>query len=273
MTTGKPPPAQAGDPERLGLAAGDEASVWRQLMASEDALPSASAMSRMRAGLQAQLGPGAVASRSSPEAAPREAAGQGAPVAKPAGVGKLVGVAAVAALVGVGLVMGGELLDESPRVPRRLSAIVVRSPEPAAPPTAPAAGPATEMAGSAPGATLGSGALGDGVDARPTRATDAPRRAERVRTTRTPSKTPGGELALLENAQQALRGRPAHALALAKQHRREFPRGQFASEREMIAVEALLLLDRPGEARRRATHFERQYPRSSHLPRLRRMLP
>jgi hypothetical protein len=83
---------------------------------------------------------------------------------------------------------------------------------------------------------------------------------------------PAAELALLERAQQALRGDPRRALELAESHRAQFPRGQFAQEREMLAIEALLGLDRGPAAQRRAALFARRHPQSSHLPRLRDLL-
>jgi hypothetical protein len=80
---------------------------------------------------------------------------------------------------------------------------------------------------------------------------------------------PAAELALLEQAQLAIDRDPARALALAERHRARFARGQFAQEREMLAIDALLRLKRVPEARRRAAAFERANPNSSHLPRLR----
>jgi hypothetical protein len=84
-----------------------------------------------------------------------------------------------------------------------------------------------------------------------------------------PAQDAAGELRLLERAQQALRADPARALAIAEQHRRMFTRGQFAQEREMIAIEALVALGQTRRAAARAEAFARRYPDSSHLPHLR----
>jgi hypothetical protein len=104
-------------------------------------------------------------------------------------------------------------------------------------------------------------------------AAPAAARPAHARTPRQPSAggpdDPAAELALLESAQRALRDDPAQTLALAERHRARFARGQFEQEREMLAIEALLRLHRDPAARGRARTFERRFPASSHLPRLR----
>jgi hypothetical protein len=77
---------------------------------------------------------------------------------------------------------------------------------------------------------------------------------------------------LLERAQRVLRSDPAAALALAESHRARFERGSLAQEREMLAIEALLRLERRAQAERRARVFAQRYPQSSHGPRLRDLL-
>ena len=57
------------------------------------------------------------------------------------------------------------------------------------------------------------------------------------------------ELLLLKHAQESLRTDPAAALAFAGEHRSRFPRGMFAQEREVIAVEALTKLGRASGGR------------------------
>jgi hypothetical protein len=84
-----------------------------------------------------------------------------------------------------------------------------------------------------------------------------------------PAPDPTAELRLLERAQQALRADPARALVFAEEHRQRFARGQFAQEREMIAIEALVSLGQSERAATRARAFARRYPDSSHLPHLR----
>ena len=81
------------------------------------------------------------------------------------------------------------------------------------------------------------------------------------------------ELGLLHLAQSALRIRPAHALHLVDQHRREFPRSGLAQERDLIQVSALVRLGRIGEARTHAERFRRVYPRSAYGKQLDTILP
>jgi hypothetical protein len=93
---------------------------------------------------------------------------------------------------------------------------------------------------------------------------------------RKPAMDAADELRLLELAQQALRDDPGRALAIAERHRRLFARGQFAQEREVLAIQALLALGRHERASARARAFAHRYPESSHLPHLRdlvRMTP
>jgi len=69
----------------------------------------------------------------------------------------------------------------------------------------------------------------------------------------TPSSSAAGtlsaEAALLEQARAALRGAPVRALGFAAEHARLFPRGQLASERVLIQIQALHGLGRDVEAR------------------------
>ncbi|MFT3921851.1 MAG: hypothetical protein QM778_04895 [Myxococcales bacterium] len=80
------------------------------------------------------------------------------------------------------------------------------------------------------------------------------------------------ELELLQRARRVLGASPTRALELAEEHRAAFPRGLFAEERELLAIEALLALGRRGEGATRAAAFEGQYPRSIHAQRLRRLM-
>ena len=60
------------------------------------------------------------------------------------------------------------------------------------------------------------------------------------------------EVALLGHAQSLLDDDPAGALAQLEQHAAESPRGEMATEREFLAVRALLRLGRRAEAAARA---------------------
>lgn len=76
------------------------------------------------------------------------------------------------------------------------------------------------------------------------------------------------ELALLEAARAALRSRPAEALARADRHRALYPRGAFAQERELLAIEALVRMHRRDDAQGRVERFRASWPASVHETRL-----
>lgn len=70
------------------------------------------------------------------------------------------------------------------------------------------------------------------------------------------------EVALLRDAQLALRSSPSEALALTEQHRALFARGAMIQERELIAISALARLGRHSAVLARAAQFERDFPNS-----------
>jgi hypothetical protein len=74
--------------------------------------------------------------------------------------------------------------------------------------------------------------------------------------------TPSGvsELALLRDAQDKLERSPQRALALLDQHASEHPSGNFALERESLAIDALRKLGRERAARERAQRFVESFP-------------
>jgi hypothetical protein len=72
------------------------------------------------------------------------------------------------------------------------------------------------------------------------------------------------EAGLLDQARAELERNPRRALALTEEHRRRFPSGTLAQEREVIAIEALSRMGQTTEARSRGTDFERRYPDSAH---------
>lgn len=75
------------------------------------------------------------------------------------------------------------------------------------------------------------------------------------------------ERALVDRARSALaRGDAAGALAAADEHRKAFPRGQLAEEREVVAIQALATAGRTDEAANRAGAFRKTYPSSLLLP-------
>lgn len=80
------------------------------------------------------------------------------------------------------------------------------------------------------------------------------------------------ELALLEQAHRALASAPTHALASIAAHERRFPASQYAQERELMAIEALLALNQIERARVHGERFLAQYPRSSHGRKVRSLI-
>jgi hypothetical protein len=79
------------------------------------------------------------------------------------------------------------------------------------------------------------------------------------------------ELSLIQQA-EAARDHAAQALQLLAEHERLYPRGALAQEREVLAIELLLKIGKPDQARARAERFERSHPSSAHLPRVRALL-
>lgn len=95
-----------------------------------------------------------------------------------------------------------------------------------------------------------------------------------------PSVTPPSETApvpteasLVLAARRALSATPLEALALAERAAELHPDGALAQEREMVAIEALVALDRTAAARARADRFRARWPGSSHVRRLDVLLP
>jgi hypothetical protein len=82
---------------------------------------------------------------------------------------------------------------------------------------------------------------------------------------------PSAELALLRRARRALAVTPHRALALAAEHSDKYPRGVFAEERELIAIEALAVIDRAA-AKARARTFALDHPHSVHAARIQVLL-
>jgi hypothetical protein len=79
---------------------------------------------------------------------------------------------------------------------------------------------------------------------------------------------PLAELALLDRARRVMATNPARALALSEEHRQSYRNGQFAEERELLAIEALVGLQQRETAERRARAFSRAHPNSVHAHRL-----
>jgi hypothetical protein len=98
------------------------------------------------------------------------------------------------------------------------------------------------------------------------------RRAPRPRTSPPAHHDALAELELLEQAHRALAVDPARALAATDLHAQRFAGSQYAQERELIAIEALLELGQLEGARVRGERFLSLHPRSSHARKVRSLI-
>ncbi|MEM9195789.1 MAG: hypothetical protein AAGF12_41870 [Myxococcota bacterium] len=80
------------------------------------------------------------------------------------------------------------------------------------------------------------------------------------------------EVRLLERAQALVASHPSAAIQEAEVHRRAFPRGQLAQERELIIVDALLRIGQRSEAVRRAEALIARNPNGMYARRARRLI-
>jgi len=80
------------------------------------------------------------------------------------------------------------------------------------------------------------------------------------------------EIPLIDAGRSDLAAAPSRALAALETHRREFPRGQLAAEREFLAVQALLQMNRVADANKRAAELAARYPSSSYAARAARLI-
>lgn len=214
--------------------------------------PSAAQLDRVSAGLAATLG----------VPAPTSAQGGSASAAVTAtgglGAGKLALVlgivAAVATGVGVWLLGGARaqvaaappplalVEDGEPVAAAHPRLVVTQAVEPPPPPPASAAPAAPRVAAPPPAPAPSAAQVAD------------------------------DEVSILRAAQTALASDPTAALAHAERHAARFPRGVLLEEREAIAIEALVGLDRLDDARARFARFVAAFPRSGYRVRLARRL-
>jgi hypothetical protein len=80
------------------------------------------------------------------------------------------------------------------------------------------------------------------------------------------------EVRWLDQARSLLATEPAAALARADGHAQRFPEGALSTERELIAIDALLRLGRERDARVRADAFSARHPSSLYRERLQHLL-
>ena len=198
------------------------------------------------------------------------AGGAGTGASAGAGAGAKAVAGATAAKTGLALKIGGAVVVASAASATAIVVTSTREEAAPAPVGIVAAAPPSHHAVSA-----GSTSLRITETALPPEAASAPpvpRAPGSSLSTKTAAATsaegPEAEVRLLERAQDALRTRPAEALALADDHARRFPSGMLVQEREVIAIEALVKTGRASDARARAGRFRQRFPGSSHTRRI-----
>jgi hypothetical protein len=87
-----------------------------------------------------------------------------------------------------------------------------------------------------------------------------------------PTDTLAREVPLIDAGRSDLVAAPSRALASLEAHRREFPHGQLAAEREFLAVQALIQMNRVADAKKRAEALATNYPASSYAARAERLI-
>jgi hypothetical protein len=174
----------------------------------------------------------------------------------------------VAAALAFSIVGGGTFVWAlHARNVKRLAAVAAAAPEPARPerPVVVAralpAVPVERKAPPAPPAARPN--KRHGAEARP-----APTPAEAP----APTDTLAREVPLIDAGRADLATAPSRALAALEAHRREFPRGQLAAEREFLVVQALVQMNRLADAKTRAGELARRYPTSSYAARATRLI-
>lgn len=197
--------------------------------------------------------------------APVRAALPVGPAAVPVGLTLKVG--AVLGVLGIAALSTGALVRARPlpaSAAPSASALVVRAP--VEEPARPAAGAETPVAAVDPDESEPRAPSAEAS----TQRDDAASVAKGPRPGATPassaSATEGGpsEAALLLSAKAALASNPERALALTEEHKRRFPGGKLAQEREVIAIAALQKLGRSGDAKAESDRFKEEHPGSIH---------
>ncbi len=226
------------DPPRLSKSAGSDAErrLASLVSASQSDVGSPQQIAALETRLMPLIGPPSPIAKVA--SAGKAATLGGAGAVKLAAAGAVV---AAAVYFGAHGLHGTEGPQVAPTAPAEQTAPATPAEEPAAPVAPPApspaeSAPAPEVVGSAP------------VPPAPT-----------VSHERAPS-----ESDLVGQAQAALSGNPARALALCEQHRRLYPRGVLVQEREVLAVEALQRLGRHSQAVARGERFLKAFPGSAH---------
>jgi hypothetical protein len=87
-----------------------------------------------------------------------------------------------------------------------------------------------------------------------------------------PPRSQDEEVKALDDERAALNTDPEYALAQCDDDAKLFPRGTFAQEREVTAIDALKRLGRMPEAKARAKKFATDYPGSAQLQRVQQLV-
>lgn len=212
--------------------------------------PDAARLAKIGAGIAARIGAPPPPPQPTPPSSPPP--GHAAPVAT-GGIAAKGPFVLLAAAVLAGLVAIGSMSHDQP-APSAPTAPMAKTVE-----TAPL--PLAEPAPSEPGISLND------------LPSVAPTAKPVARPTTTTNEAPTQEeIALIGHAHDALRSDPASALALCKQHETKFAGGHFAQEREAVAIEALVYLNRKDEAKKRFAEFDQKFPSSSHRVHLETLL-
>ncbi len=245
----------------------DDESDLEALLAAERGRPEPppAVKTAVAARVAAVLGASAIGAGVGVAAAAGASAAAGANAAAGAKVGASVAMK-VALGVLLGSVVGGTIVAATlpPRVVVQTREVRVEVPAP--PPSATTSAPLTSPSATTNAPLTSPSALPSAATA-----------SARVTPPLTPSSGDSGpdprdgdlarERSLVDRARSALaRGDAAGALASADEHRKAFPRGQLAEEREVVAIQALAAAGRSEEAGTRAGTFRKAYPSSLLLP-------
>ncbi|MBW2524326.1 MAG: hypothetical protein JRI23_09135 [Deltaproteobacteria bacterium] len=256
------------EPARLFEAPDAPAELRALLDQAHGDVIGADAVGRIAAGVQAQVGGSSTPADGSGSPPTGEGGAvpepsTGASLASGSSASKIGTAVVVAALAGGGLWWaadrGGD--GEDLAIPSATTATAIASVEPTAEPLDPPAPETTAAEQSPPPARI--------VSAPAPRAGGVPTSA--VDTADPPKQSTADvveEHKLLRAARARLADDPRGAYALTQEHKRRFPRGMLAQEREVIAIEALSRMGKDDAAQSRADRFGDAYPDSPHRDRV-----
>lgn len=173
----------------------------------------------------------------------------------------LLGFGVLGAAIGVGAYAmrggSGGVVREEPQTGPSAGA------DPSASPSAGAGASAGASAGPSASSSAGASASASGIA--PASPTPSP-------PPKASADTLAEENALLDPVRGQLESDPAGVLGVADAHRKKFPGGQLAADREYLAVRALKKLGREDEAKKRGAAFLVKYPNSPYAMYVRRLI-